>query len=55
MARGVFEVTLFGREHPDIVFVPDKLFPLGYPLFIVISSMCLQLPLASFFWQNLEN
>jgi hypothetical protein len=44
MARGVFEVTPFGTGDTDVVSVPDNLFPLGYPLLIVASSMLLQLP-----------
>ena len=44
MERGVFEVTLFGKEQADVVSVPDKLFPPGYPLLIAISSILLQQP-----------
>lgn len=44
MARGAFEIPVFGMEKADVVYVPDKLFPPGYPLLIVISSLLLQLP-----------
>ena len=44
MARGVFEVPLFGPGEANVVYVPDKLFPPGYPLIIVICSLLLQLP-----------
>lgn len=44
MARGVLETTPYGTGNTDVVSVPDPLFPLGYPLLIVISSMLLQLP-----------
>ena len=44
MARGVFEVTPFGIEESESIYVPDKLFPPGYPLVIAISSLLLQLP-----------
>jgi hypothetical protein len=44
MARGVFQKTPFGTGDRDVVYVPDKLFPPGYPLLIVISSILLHLP-----------
>jgi len=44
IARGVFEKTPFGTWAADVVYVPDKTFPPGYPLLIVVSSMLLQLP-----------
>jgi hypothetical protein len=44
MARGIFERTPFGTEAADVVYVPNKTSPLGYPLLIVISSILLQLP-----------
>ncbi|MDD1605150.1 MAG: glycosyltransferase family 39 protein [Methylococcaceae bacterium] len=44
MARGVFEITPFGTELTDVVSVPDALFPPGYPLLIVFSSVIFQLP-----------
>jgi hypothetical protein len=44
MARGVFEVPPPDTDMADVVYVPDKLFPPGYPLLIVISSFLLQLP-----------
>ncbi len=43
MARGVFEITPYGIGDSDVVTIPDKLFPPGYPLLIVISSILLQL------------
>ena len=44
MARGVFEKTPFGTEAADVVSIPNKTSPPGYPLIIVISSVFLQLP-----------
>jgi len=44
MARGVFEKTPFGTEAADVVSIPNKTSPPGYPLLIVISSVFLQLP-----------
>jgi hypothetical protein len=44
MSHGVFEITPFGTGNPDIVSVPDILFPPGYPMLIAISSFLLQLP-----------
>ncbi|MGC1954325.1 MAG: glycosyltransferase family 39 protein [Gammaproteobacteria bacterium] len=45
LERGVFEVTPFGiEEQPDAVFVPDKLFPPGYPLLIALGSLIFRFP-----------
>jgi hypothetical protein len=45
IARGVFEVSPNYRMWgAGIIPVPDKLFPPGYPLLIVISSLLLQIP-----------
>ena len=44
MTRGVFEVPRFRIGETDAAYVPDKLFPPGYPLIIVIGSLILQLP-----------
>lgn len=45
MARGVFEVTPYGTGDLDVVSVPDPLFPLGFPVLIVISSIFFQQPI----------
>ena len=42
--RGVFEKTPFGITDKDAVYIPDNLFPPGYPLLIVFSSLLLQQP-----------
>ncbi len=44
MARGVFEVTPWETDMADVVSIPDPLFPPGYPVLIVISSILLQQP-----------
>ncbi len=44
MVRGVFEKTPFGTWAADVVYVPDRTFPPGYPILIVISSFLFQQP-----------
>ena len=44
MARGVFESGLYGTENPLATFVPDPLFPPGYPILIVLFSLFLPQP-----------
>ena len=41
MDRGVFESGLYGTEKPLATFVPDPLFPLGYPVLIALFSLLL--------------
>ena len=44
MARGVFESGLYGTENPSATFVPDPLFPPGYPILIALFSLLLPVP-----------
>jgi len=44
MARGVFESGLYGIEKPSVTFVPDPLFPPGYPVLIALFSLLLPVP-----------
>jgi len=44
MARGVFESGLYGTENPSATFVPDPLFPPGYPILIALFSLLLPAP-----------
>lgn len=44
LAHGVFETTPFATGEPDVISVPDKLFPPGFPLLIALSSVIFQLP-----------
>lgn len=44
MARGVFETIPVTLESSENVSVPDKLFPPGYPILIIISSKLLFVP-----------
>lgn len=44
LARGVFESALYGPDRPSVTFVPDPLFPPGYPILIAIFSLLLHLP-----------
>jgi 4-amino-4-deoxy-L-arabinose transferase-like glycosyltransferase len=39
--RGVFESGLYGTEKPSETFVPDPLFPPGYPILIALFSLLL--------------
>jgi 4-amino-4-deoxy-L-arabinose transferase-like glycosyltransferase len=39
--RGVFESGLYGTEKPSATFVPDPLFPPGYPILIALFSLLL--------------
>ncbi len=43
LAKGIFEVTPFGTENADLISIPDRLFPPGFPLLMVISSILLPL------------
>ncbi len=43
--RGVFESGLYGTERPSATFVPDPLFPPGYPILIALFSLLLPVPL----------
>jgi hypothetical protein len=42
--RGVFESGLYGTEKPSVTFVPDPLFPPGYPILIALFSLFLPAP-----------
>ena len=42
--RGVFESGLYGTENPSATFVPDPLFPPGYPILIALFSLLLNAP-----------
>jgi hypothetical protein len=44
LARGVFESGLYGTEKPLATFVPDPLFPPGYPVLIASFSLLLSVP-----------
>ena len=44
MNRGVFESGLYGTEKPSATFVPDPLFPPGYPILIALISLLLPVP-----------
>jgi 4-amino-4-deoxy-L-arabinose transferase-like glycosyltransferase len=44
MDRGVFESGLYGIEKPAATFVPDPLFPPGYPVLIALFSLLLPVP-----------
>lgn len=44
MDRGVFESGLYGTENPSTTFVPDPLFPPGYPVLIALLSLLLPVP-----------
>ncbi|MCI0654529.1 MAG: hypothetical protein L0Y39_08645, partial [Methylococcaceae bacterium] len=44
MARGVFEVNPYNQWGASVAPLPAKLFPPGYPLLIVITSILSQLP-----------
>jgi 4-amino-4-deoxy-L-arabinose transferase-like glycosyltransferase len=44
MNRGVFESGLYGIEKPSATFVPDPLFPPGYPVLIALFSLLLPVP-----------
>ncbi|MFA5919696.1 MAG: glycosyltransferase family 39 protein [Methylococcaceae bacterium] len=44
MERGVFESGLYGTEEPSATFVPDPLFPPGYPILIALFSLLLSVP-----------
>lgn len=44
MARGVFESGYYGTLDPTASYVPDPLFPPGYPLLIVLFSWLLPVP-----------
>ncbi|MDD5462549.1 MAG: glycosyltransferase family 39 protein [Methylococcales bacterium] len=39
--RGAFESGLYGIEKPSVTFVPDPLFPPGYPILIALFSLLL--------------
>jgi len=40
----VFESGLYGTEEPLATFVPDPLFPPGYPILIALFSLLLPVP-----------
>jgi len=42
--RGVFESGLYGTENPSATYVPDPLFPPGYPILIALFSLLLTVP-----------
>jgi hypothetical protein len=42
--RGVFESGLYGTENSSATFVPDPLFPPGYPILIALFSLLLKVP-----------
>ena len=42
--RGVFESGRYGTENPSITYVPDPLFPPGYPILIALFSLLLSVP-----------
>lgn len=42
--RGVFESGLYGTKNPSATFVPDPLFPPGYPILIALFSLLLSVP-----------
>ena len=42
--RGVFESGLYGTENSSATFVPDPLFPPGYPILIALFSLLLNVP-----------
>jgi 4-amino-4-deoxy-L-arabinose transferase-like glycosyltransferase len=42
--RGAFESGLYGIEKPSVTFVPDPLFPPGYPTLIALFSLLLPVP-----------
>jgi len=44
MDRGVFESGLYGTDNPSATFVPDPLFPPGYPILIALFSLLLPVP-----------
>jgi len=44
MDRGVFESGLYGTGKPSATFVPDPLFPPGYPILIALFSLLLPVP-----------
>jgi len=44
MDRGVFESGLYGTGNPSATFVPDPLFPPGYPVLIALFSLLLPVP-----------
>ena len=44
MDRGVFESGLYGTENPSVAYVPDPLFPPGYPILIALFSLLLPVP-----------
>jgi len=42
LARGVFESGFFDIENPSVTYVPDPLFPPGYPVLIAVFSLLFQ-------------